>query len=392
MKKKLLFVIDSLGIGGAEKSLVTLLNQLDFSKYHIDLQMFGYGRSMEKFLPSNVNVLPPFRYTQFLSQPIWKQLSCPTMLLGRLIYSFLILKKNLLHSEKAVLYWKTIGRFIEKNPEKYDVAIAYAQGVPTFYTVDKVFAHKKLTWVNIDYWLEGATRDYQRKYYELFDIIVNVSEYVRDVFCKVYPEFSDKMQVLRDLINAQTIELMSRLPTEKNLNYNFPILMTVGRLEKNQKGYDLALESAKILKLRNINFTWYAIGEGGYRKEMEKYIKDNGLEDYFILIGSTANPYAYMSQCNIYVQPSRHEGFGLTIAEALILNKPVVCTNFEGCTMQIAHKKNGLITSFRPEDIADAIELLLNDKNLYSSIQNYIGKIKTDNIQGIDKFYQLIEK
>ena len=98
-----------------------------------------------------------------------------------------------------------------------------------------------------------------------------------------------------------------------------------------------------------------------------------------------------MCQCDIYVQPSRHEGFGLTIAEARILNRPVVCTNFEGCTMQIVNEKNGLITSFNPEDIADAIERLLNDKTLYSNIQKYLRNEKKGNLEEIEKFYELIE-
>ena len=289
------------------------------------------------------------------------------------------------------MYWKTIGRCIEKNPKHYDFAIAYAQGVPTFYTIDKVLAHKKFTWVNIDYFLTGSTRDYQSKYYEQYDNIVTVSEYVHNVFCKVYPEFKTKMITIRDLISTQTIESMSKLSLEKNIYNTIPVVMTVGRLEKNQKGYDLALECARILKSRNIKFVWYAIGEGGYRYDMEKYIIDNGLEDYFILLGSTANPYAYMAQCDIYVQPSRHEGFGLTIAEALILNKPVVCTNFEGCNMQMIHEKNGLITSFNPNEIANAIELLINDKTLRSNIEDFIRNEKKGNLEEIEKFYSLLE-
>ena len=98
-----------------------------------------------------------------------------------------------------------------------------------------------------------------------------------------------------------------------------------------------------------------------------------------------------MRQCDIYVQTSRHEGFGLTIAEARILNRPVVCTNFEACTMQMVDGKNGLITSFEPDDIADAIERLMNDKQLYMDIQNYLRKEKKGNVEEIGKFYKMIE-
>ena len=86
----------------------------------------------------------------------------------------------------------------------------------------------------------------------------------------------------------------------------------------------------------------------------------------------------------------RHEGFGLTIAEARILNKPVVCTNFEACTMQMVDGKNGLITSFEPKDIADAIEKLLTDKHLYEEIEAYLKQEKKGNVEEIENFYQLI--
>ena len=390
--KNLLFVIDSLCIGGAEKSLITLLSLLDYSRYKVDLQLFSYGGVLEQFLPDEINVLPPLNYTNFLSQPIWKQLCRPSMFFARLKYSFQIRKHGLLNSDIAVLYWQSIGRHIADNPKNYDVAIAYAQGVPTFHIIDKVFAHKKLAWVNIDYRLTGATRDYQHRFYDYCDIIVPVSEYVHNIFGDVYPEFTNKIWVMRDIINAKSVESMSLLLPDKILVHSYPILMTAGRLDKPQKGYDLALKTTKILKDRGVKFCWYAIGEGPYCSEMERYIIENNLQDCFILLGATANPYAYMRQCDIYVQTSRHEGFGLTIAEARILNKPVVCTNFEGCTMQMVNEKNGLITSFNPEDIADAIERLLNDKTLYSNIQEYLRNEKKGNIEEIGKFYELIEE
>ena len=389
--KNLLFVIDSLCIGGAEKSLITLLSLLDYSRYKVDLQLFSYGGVLEQFLPDEVNVLSPLNYTNFLSQPIWKQLCHPSMFFARLKYSFQIRKHGLLNSDIAVLYWQSIGQHIADNPKNYDVAIAYAQGVPTFYIMDKVFAHKKLAWVNIDYRLTGATRDYQHRFYDHCDIIVPVSTYVRNVFSEVYPKFAYKMHVMMDIIDAKVVESMSQLPSDKAIVNSYPIFMTVGRLEKSQKGYDLALEATKILKNRGVKFRWYAIGEGSYRNEMERYIAKNDLQNCFILLGSTANPYSYMRQCDIYIQTSRHEGFGLTIAEARILNKPVVCTNFDGCTMQIVNEENGLITSFNPEDIADAIERLLNDKTLYSNIQEYLRNEKKGNTEEIEKFYELIE-
>ncbi len=391
-KKRLLFVIDSLNVGGAEKSLVTLLNLLDYSRYEVDLQLFAYGGTFEQFLPEEVHVLPPLSYTNFLASSIRKQILKPRMLAAKMRYSFSIRKKGLLHADKACLYWKTIGKCIEKSSNEYDVAIAYAQGIPTFYTIDKIPAKKELAWVNVDYKLQGETKDYQRGFYEKCDVIVPVSQSAYDVFSTdVYPEFVHKMRIMWDINDGTMIQRMSELPSDKPINKDVPVIMTAGRLNKPQKGYDLALEAAKILRDRGVQFRWYAIGDGPYRGEMERFIAENQLQEHFILLGFTANPYSYMRQCDVYVQTSRHEGFGLTIAEARILNRPVVCTNFEACTMQMADGKNGLITSFEPADIANTIQRLLDDKVLYNSIQEYLKLEKKGNVEEIENFYKLID-
>lgn len=391
-KKRILFVIDSLGVGGAEKSLVTLLNLLDYSRYEVDLQLFAYGGIFEQFLPKDVNLLPALDYSVFLASPLWRQILSPKILCARLLYSIRIRKSGLLHADKACLYWQTIGSCIKQMTKYYDVAIAYAQGIPTFYTIDKIKARKKCVWVNVDYRLQGKTKEYQRQFYDKADTIVPVSDSAYNVFATlVYPEFREKMKIMWDINDGRMIQRMSELPSDKPIKKDVPVIMTAGRLNKPQKGYDLALAAAKILCDRGVKFRWYAIGDGPYRGEMERFIVDNQLQEHFILLGFTANPYSYMRQCDIYVQTSRHEGFGLTIAEARILNRPVVCTNFEACAMQMIDGKNGLITSFEPNDIADAIERLMNDKELYSDIQNYLKTEKKGNVEEIERFYQMID-
>lgn len=390
-KKRLLFVIDSLNVGGAEKSLVTLLNLLDYSRYEVDLQLFAYGGAFERFLPNEVNVLPSLDYDSFLKEPFWKQILRPWKFWVRLNYSFMARKTDLNHSDRARLYWKTIGKCINMAEQQYDVAIGYGQNVPTFYVIDKVKAAQKYVWVNCIFHLKGLNKQYQHKFYKEADGIAIVSEDAYKHFSGVYPEFVNKMSVILDLYDASMIQRMSELPSDKPIKKDVPVIMTAGRLNKPQKGYDLALEAAKILRDRGVQFRWYAIGDGPYRGEMERFIAENQLQEHFILLGFTANPYSYMRQCDVYVQTSRHEGFGLTIAEARILNRPVVCTNFEACTMQMVDGKNGLITSFEPQDIANTIEKLLNDEQLYGAIQAYLVQEKKGNVDEIKRFYELIE-
>ena len=175
------------------------------------------------------------------------------------------------------------------------------------------------------------------------------------------------------------------------MDKNVPCFLTIARLNKDQKGYDISLEACKLLKERGIQFKWYALGRGPYQEEMETYIKENQLEDTFFLLGTTSNPYPYIKDATLYVQTSRHEGFGLTLAEARILNRPVVTTEFDAVYNQMVQGKNGIVVPQDPIAVADAIERVLKDKELYDSIVAYQKQEKKGNTEEIEKFYQLID-
>lgn len=391
-RKRILFTIDSLGIGGAEKSLVTLLNMLDYSRYEVDLQLLTTGGEFMRFVPAEVNILPQPDYMRFLELPLRRQIMHPRRFAARALYSWRLRRSTFVNADMASLYWRTLGRMIAPSDKYYDAAIAYSQGLPTFYTAEKVHAGRKLAWVNIDYNLRGPSLDFQRRFYAAYDRIVAVSDYVREhILVNLYPEFADKLSVMWDIVDPETISRMSLLPSEKHVDRSAPVIMTVGRYSP-QKGYDLAIAAAKILRDRGVRFRWYAVGEGDCRREMERLAEAYGLSDVFILTGAAANPYSCMRQCDVYVQPSRHEGFGLTIAEARILGRPVVCTHFEGVEMQITHGVNGLITSFDPTDIADAVERLLNEEQLRADIVSHLETEKRCSAAEPTAFYRLLEE
>ena len=133
------------------------------------------------------------------------------------------------------------------------------------------------------------------------------------------------------------------------------------------------------------------IGKGDYREDMESYIAKHHLDSVFLFLGTTPNPYPYIKNCTIYVQTSRHEGYGLSIAEARILNRPLVTTEFDAVWAQMVQGENGIVVPQDPVAVADAIERLLNDKKLYDHIVSYQKQEKKGNTEEIEKFYQLIE-
>ena len=397
MRKSILFVIDSLHCAGAEKSLTTLLSLLDYSKYDVDLQLFGYGGDLEKVLPKEVNLLEPLIYTNFTEMPVKNSLIYSIknmnvdMFISRIKYSMKIRKNDYSNAQKARVYWQSCSKCIYNSNKKYDITIAYAQGVPTFYVAEKVNAAKKFAWVNVSYKLGEKDRIFQEKYYDKYNKIVAVSDSAKEIFLQTFPKYKNNIENIYDINSYKIINKMAQNGSSYDDGYNGIRILTIGRLA-NQKGYDYALKACKILTEKNIDFKWYVLGKGPLRNEIEEYIKKNNLEDRFILLGVKPNPYPYIKDCDIYVQTSRFEGFGLAIAEARMLNKPVVTTRFDAVYNQMVHGKNGLVVDMNGKSVSDGIMELINNKDLKNNIINYLEHEKKGNEEELEKFYKLIEE
>lgn len=393
MKKKLLFVIDSLGIGGAEKSLVTLLNCIDYNKFDVELQLFSKGGAFEKYVPKEVKFLEIPSYLKYCSKNLFSQRFNFRMILSRLYYSMILrLNKKTTHPDKARLFWQATSNVFFNNNTIYDVAIAYSQGVPTFYVIDKVTATKKIAWVNASLLIKGKTLNFNNKYYNKYNHIVAVSQSAKDVLIENLIVQKDQLFIIKDIIDVNFINKLSQeIVDDITSSSKCPNILTVARLNNCHKGYDIALDTCKILHQRGIDFKWYAVGDGGFRDEMIKYIEVNNLNDKFILLGAKVNPYPYFKACDIYVQTSRHEGFGLSIAEARILNKPVVTTEFDAVWNQMIQGKNGIVVPIDATAVADAIQDLIDNPEKRKEISDYQQSEKKGNIEELEKFHQLIE-
>lgn len=397
--KKIFFAIDSLHCAGAEKSLTTLLSLIDYSKYEVDLQLFGYGGVLEKLLPKEVNLLKPLEYTTFCDLDIKKAITTSIkninfkMLTSRLNFTLSIRKKKYSNTQRARIFWEKNRRVIEESKKKYDVAISYAQGIPTFYVADKIKSDKKFAWVNTSYRLNSNEKEYVKKYYEKYDNIVAVSHSAKAILLETFPEYEYKTRIIYDINDEKFINKMALQDEDKLKSdigcYDGIKILTIGRLAYGKR-YDRALEACKILKSKGVKFKWYALGNGSLEKELYKYIKENNLEGNFILLGITSNPYSYIKNCDIYVQTSDFEGFGLAIAESRILNKPVVTTRFDSVYNQMIHKKNGLVVDMNAEAVANGILELINNNELKNNIIEYLKIEKKGNTEELDKFYELI--
>ncbi|WP_251549861.1 glycosyltransferase [Neobacillus muris] len=394
-KTKLLFVIDSLVGAGAEKSLITLLSLLDYKRYSVDLMLFAHGELLEELVPKEVNILTPLSFTNFsklnlkgaLINSIKKHNM--SMLRARLKYSINIRMKKCSNAQKARLYWENVSSVIEENPKKYDIAISYAQGVPTFYVAEKIISDKKFAWVNVSYRLDEREAAFQKKYYDTYKNIVAVSDSARDIFLETFPQYFNKSKVIYDITDPDFIENMAGLGESFKDDYKGIRILTIGRLA-HQKGYDIALRACKRLKEKGVDFRWYVLGKGPLKAEINEYVIKNDLQNHFILLGVTSNPYPFIKDCNIYVQTSRFEGFGLAISEARMLNKPVVTTKFDAVYSQMLDGKNGLVVEMNDNAVFEGILHLINDNELRNKIIKYLKEEKKGNVEELTKFYELI--
>ena len=135
-------------------------------------------------------------------------------------------------------------------------------------------------------------------------------------------------------------------------------IVTVGRLSW-EKGQDIAIESARIMKEKDIKFVWYFIGDGPSYTELHGLTKKYGLEKQVIFLGGMKNPYPYIKKCDIYVQPSREEGYGMTVAEAKLLQRAIVITDFLTAGEHIQNGENGYIVPINQSELALKIMCLI---------------------------------
>lgn len=392
--KNILFVIDSLICGGAEKSLISLLNNLDYHKYNVDLLLIKRGGVFEKFLPKDVNILEQPEYFKFLSNNKGISLKNKFIYLKYRLNTTIKLrinniKKNQLHSEQVV--YNSIKNILKTLDKKYDLAVAYSQGFPTYFVSEKVNAKKKLAWINCNYVKTKYDKELDNKFYNNIDKIIVVSKFIYDSMSKMKYNYERKMKIILDIVDPKLIDNMAynNEAIEFN-NIKEAKILTVGRLAE-VKGYDLVIKAASLLKKDNYKFKWFIIGEGPERQMIESLIMEYDLKDYVVLLGSKSNPYPYMKNCNIYVQTSRKEGFGLTVIEAKILQKVIVSTDFDTIYELITNNFDGVIAEKNEKSIYLQIKKLLDNKNHFNKIQKNIKSLeKYSTVKEVSKFYEEI--
>ena len=367
IKRKVLIVIHQLNIGGAQKALISALNAIDYTendvilyvrKNRLDLLPF-VNKNVSKIIVNNDNnkyYRKPYSAFLLLKLNLLKALGKDTSNIQKKLNKYII--------DLQMKYERE--HYFSENI-KYDIVVSYIQNHTAKFVAENIDAKRKIMFYH------NSTDGYHEinadamKYYEK---IYCVSKCALEAVSKFYPEFSDKMDYIENYVDFKAIRNKAE---ECNPDYpkNKLILCTCGRITP-EKGYDLAVETAEILKENNIDFKWYFVGDGSERAKIEELIASKKLNDNIVITGLKENPYPYMGNCDIYVQPSYEESFGLTIYEAMILNRIVVTTATVGAKDIITDEMDGIIAEISPELLAGKIQYVLENEKLENKIKKVL--------------------
>lgn len=250
-------------------------------------------------------------------------------------------------------------------------------------------AKTKVAWIHSDVEIYKNELELYIDYYKNFDKIYCVSEYGMMKFNAQYPDLKDKTEVFYNIINTEEIKILSEDKKSFEDNFDGIRILTVGRLTK-EKGCDILPDIVANIIDKGFNIRWYLLGDGEERGYLIKSILEKNLEDRLILLGTKDNPYPFFKDCDIYVQPSRHEGYCITLGEAKRFNKPIITTNFVGAIEQIDNNETGLIVNFNKQEIIDKIIRVIEDRQLKLYMINNLKCIKYNSNSEINKIYSLL--
>ena len=395
MKKNVLFIMNKLVCGGAEKSLISLLEEIDYSRYNVDLFLFKHEGMFLRKLPEEVNLLPEPKNYKFFDMPVKKSMiklikdKNVKGAYNRCMLGFLAkTEKNGAAIEQR--FWKYLSKSIENLEKEYDAAIGFQEKNPIYFCIEKVKAKKKIGWIHTDYEKLGIDSKREELFFEKLDYLVAVSDELVRVLTRNFPDLHRKIICVKNILSSKIVK---NLALEK-VNFieksdNSVSLISVGRLAK-EKGLDITLEALEILINRGHNVSWYLIGEGNMRSLLEKNIEEKKLESRVKLLGLKENPYPYIQQADIFIQTSRYEGQSIAIEEAKILHKPIVITNFATAKNHITNRKNGIIAEMNPLAVANAVESFIIEEELKQRVTRNLEKEDFGTEDEIQKLDELI--
>ena len=286
------------------------------------------------------------------------------------------------------LFWRVLSEGAKRHGLSFDLAVAWLEGGSAYYVAEHVDARRKAAFIHTDYGKSGYTREMDRACWRQYERVFAVSGEVKTQFQTFYPEYAEKVEVFYNIINQSRIRRLAGEQGGFSDDYPGIRLLTVGRLTY-QKGYDIAVQALEVLKASGYHVRWYVLGEGDWRRVLEKRIENMKLKEDFLLLGAVENPYPYFAQADIYVHATRVEGRSVAIQEAQTLGCAVIASDCSGNREQIIDGSDGILCALEPYRLADCIKGLIDDKEKREQLGKNAGLKEAPKGQA-EKLFQLL--
>lgn len=392
--KRILIIHFNMELGGAESSLLGLLDTIDYSKYAVDLFLLSHSGEFMPLINEHVNLLPENSSYKALTQPISTNLRngnngiafarCYARMRSALSRGAL----HFPHNYKQYFH-KLSMPYLPNIPGEYDLAISFND--PHYIIGEKVNAKDKLAWFHTDASRIQFCDNIEKEMWGMSDYAVNVSENCKAAFDKAHPYLSRFHSLLienilpKELICKQAEESQNDIPSKGSL-----ALLSVGRF-CDAKNFDNVPDICRRLVADGFDVKWYLIGYGGDEPLIRQKIDEAGMQERVIILGKKDNPYPYMRACDLYVQPSRYEGKAVTVREAQMLGKPVVITSYTTSGSQLEDGVDGMIVPMDNAGCAAGIAALLRDPARMQQLSENCAKRDYTNSAEVEKIYTLME-
>lgn len=396
MKKRLFIAIQYLEIGGAERSLIGLLNAIDYTRYEVDLFVYRHTGEFMSLIPKEVNLLPEIKKYTTISRPIKDIIKEGyfDIALGRMWAHYQAKRfQKRTKAEESIAIFQYVASYTTpflpslEHLGEYDLAISFL--IPHNIVRDKVKAKQKWAWIHTDYSFVSMDTMHELPVWDAYDQIISISESVTKGFLSKFPSLKDKIRLMENILSEKFVREQAEekisLPKTDAVR-----LCTVARFSY-PKAIDRAVHICKALIDKGMKIVWYIVGYGGDEAIIREQILATGMEEHFILLGKQMNPYPYIQACDIYVQPSRYEGKAVTVREAQILGKPVVITNFPTAPSQLTDGVDGIIVPNEVEGAANGIADFIRNKQKQQAIIAYLQTHHYGNEEEVNQIYQALQ-